>query len=322
MQTSDVYKLIQSETDYSYLNSTIHLFIGGSEAHGAKLSSHSDFDLFGVYVPPMEEVIGIHNVAEHFVWSTAGDKKRNGPTDIDMNMYSIRKWARMCTTGNPAALEFLFVNSIAPKKTVWDRFITPNTSSFISSHAGYHFQKFCEHMLRTLKGEGVGKRGQRPDLIAEYGYDTKAAMHLIRVLNEGIELMETGRITLPRPEKDFLIQVRQGAISTLKELEAYTDGLFLKLELARVASKLPPVVNIGEVSTLVSALQEAVWNETNDVLSITAKALSIAIFQITQLHKLHPTAFKEWEDREWVQREIVKMAMEFHEQDKAAAKGK
>ena len=35
-------------------------------------------------------------------------------------------------------------------------------------------------------------------------------MHVIRLFNEGIELMRSGTITLPRPEKELLITIRTG----------------------------------------------------------------------------------------------------------------
>ena len=47
------------------------------------------------------------------------------------------------------------------------------------------------------------------------GYDIKAALHAIRLLNEGIELMRSGSITLPRPEKELLITIRTGNYGSL-----------------------------------------------------------------------------------------------------------
>src|SRR5208337_4527831 len=309
-------------TDYPYLGETVHLFIGGSAAHGVKLENKSDFDLLGVYVPPLEEIVGVRGVDEHWVWSTAGDKVRNNAGDIDMNMYSLRKWAKMATSGNPSAIEFMFVNNLAPKSDIWEHFVTPNIPVFLSSHAGLHFQKFCEHMLRTLKGEGQGKRGKRLDLIAEFGYDTKAAMHLVRVLNEGIELMQTGRITLPRPEREHLIDIRKGKAGTLRDIEEIAQELFTRLEAARLASGLPPAVDLGKVSDIVTAAQETVWNQSNAVLRIISKAFSASTWWISEHCKANPGAIKEWEDQKWVEREMVKVAMELYEKEKADAKEK
>lgn len=59
---------------------------------------------------------------------------------------------------------------------------------------------------------GAGKHGERPEIIDKFGYDTKAAMHTLRLLYEGIELMKNHCVTLPRPrrERELLLEVRRG----------------------------------------------------------------------------------------------------------------
>ena len=64
------------------------------------------------------------------------------------------------------------------------------------------FEGFARQQLdRVLGLRGKGKHGQRPELEEKFGYDTKAAMHVIRLLKEGIEYMHHGQITYPRFEK-------------------------------------------------------------------------------------------------------------------------
>jgi len=46
---------------------------------------------------------------------------------------------------------------------------------------------------------GRAKHGQRPELQKQYGYDVKAAMHVLRLLHEGIEFVSRGWVTLPPP---------------------------------------------------------------------------------------------------------------------------
>jgi hypothetical protein len=48
-------------------------------------------------------------------------------------------------------------------------------------------------------------------LVAEHGYDTKYAMHALRLGAQGVELLTTGRIALPAPEPDrsFLRAIRR-----------------------------------------------------------------------------------------------------------------
>ena len=95
------------QSGFPHLNSLIHLFVGGSELHGAKVKDTDDLDIYGVYLEPPELVLGLDK-QDFYVWSTAGNERRNGPDDVDVCLYSLRKWAGLAAKGNPTALHFLF----------------------------------------------------------------------------------------------------------------------------------------------------------------------------------------------------------------------
>lgn len=50
----------------------------------------------------------------------------------------------------------------------------------------------------------------RKDLMTKYGYDTKFASHLIRLLLEGIELLETGTLKFPLNDAKILLEIKNG----------------------------------------------------------------------------------------------------------------
>jgi len=54
---------------------------------------------------------------------------------------------------------------------------------------------------------------QRAELEKKFGYDTKHASHLFRLLGEGKELLTTGFITFPRPDANELLAIRHGKYS-------------------------------------------------------------------------------------------------------------
>ena len=100
--------------EFPHLQSLIHVFVGGSELHGAKVLDTDDLDIYGVYLEPSELALGLER-SEFFVWSTSGNERRNGPDDIDICLYSLRKWAALAAKGNPTALHFLFAPNYAAK---------------------------------------------------------------------------------------------------------------------------------------------------------------------------------------------------------------
>jgi hypothetical protein len=107
-------------------------------------------------------------------------------------------------------LHFLFSQNYSSKPKPWEEILN-SREVFLSRQAALQFRGFAEAQVRRLQGIGTGKKGQRHELIGVHGYDIKAAMHVIRLLNEGIELMRSGTITLPCPEKELLITIRTTA---------------------------------------------------------------------------------------------------------------
>ncbi|HLK08338.1 MAG TPA: nucleotidyltransferase domain-containing protein [Candidatus Angelobacter sp.] len=235
----------------------IHLFVGGSELHGAKVGQTDDTDLYGVYVEQPEQALGL-DPREHFVWSTAGDERRNGPDDVDVTLYSLRKWASMATKGNATALHFLFAEPQEVAPEAWKK-IQANRELFLSRNSAKQFLGFADDQFKRVTGEkGSGKKGQRPEYIGKFGYDTKAAMHGLRLLYECLELMAHKRITLPRPEKDLLIDVRSGEWP-LDRVLAHAKSLAGEVEEAVAISSLPENVDRAAISKLVAQAHLEFW---------------------------------------------------------------
>ena len=236
----------------------IQLFAGGSELHGAKVGKTDDTDLYGVYIENRENALGL-DPREHFVWSTAGDDRRNGPDDVDLTLYSLRKWAGMAAKGNATALHFLFAQPCEIEPGYWKKIQTQN-HLFLSRSSAKQFLGFADDQFKRLTGEkGSGKKGQRPEYIGKYGYDTKAAMHGLRLLYECLELMAHKRITFPRPEKDLLIEVRSGEWP-LDRVLAHANELVREVEEAVAGSPLPENVDRVSISKLVAQVHLEFWS--------------------------------------------------------------
>lgn len=53
----------------------------------------------------------------------------------------------------------------------------------------------------------------RAELEAKFGYDTKHAMHLVRLTRMGQEILSTGKVIVKRPDREELLAIRAGAWS-------------------------------------------------------------------------------------------------------------
>lgn len=104
----------------------------------------------------------------------------------------------------------------------------------ITAHVGYAVSQ-----RQALTG-ARGKRTNRPELVAEHGYDTKFAMHLVRLLLQSLALVEHGGYQLPIPEEDLVLlrAIRAGHL-TLRDVLERADYLQECLHDEEEHSRLP-----------------------------------------------------------------------------------
>lgn len=90
---------------------------------------------------------------------------------------------------------------------------------------------------------------KRAILEEKYKFDVKHGMHLWRLLQQGKELLETGHITLPRPEKDQLLDIKNGKWSYEKLIEE-TENLNKIFDDLYQKSPLPKTPNHEKIEEL------------------------------------------------------------------------
>jgi hypothetical protein len=192
----------------------------GSGVHGLALDSVSDdTDYMGITIEPPSCVTGLENF-ELFQRHTAWDRpqglhERSGRGDEDYVIYGLRKFARMALAGNPSILNLLFVPESAIKfQCLISRELRENTHWFVSQQAAGRYLGYLRRQRLGMTGE-IGARVKRPELVARHGYDVKYASHALRLGFQGIELLTTGRITLPMPEEQrrMVLAIKRGDLT-------------------------------------------------------------------------------------------------------------
>jgi predicted nucleotidyltransferase len=246
------------ELGFPYPDNALLLFEGGSKLHGAKLEGTDDTDWYGLYVEPAEIALGLEE-SEHFVYTTGGRPGGNRPQDVDLTLYGLRKWARLACKGNPSVLHFFFAK---PKfaHPMWSRLRERRSLFFARNHVE-QFLGYAESQMKRLYNER-SKDVNRPALEAAHGYDTKFAMHIIRLLGEAKEFVESGEITLPRPNAAELIQIRLGKYK-LTELMDWAKQLQQEAMETKSRSTLPGKVDKKAVSRLISGVYQDFWRLGN-----------------------------------------------------------
>lgn len=94
---------------------------------------------------------------------------------------------------------------------------------------------------------------RRSELEARFGYDTKHALHLIRLLRMGLEIVSTGRVLVRRDDRDDLLGIKSGAL-TYDELMARAEALGQQVHAAAATSPLPAAPDDAALDRLCSEL--------------------------------------------------------------------
>ena len=104
------------------------------------------------------------------------------------------------------------------------------------------------------------RNAKRSALEEQFGYDTKHAMHLVRLLRMGAEALETGVLNVRRPDAAELLAIRDGKW-TYEELVKYAEEMdeYVKNDLYR-RTHLPRKPDIHFAAELMMCVQELAWS--------------------------------------------------------------
>lgn len=105
---------------------------------------------------------------------------------------------------------------------------------------------------RTVYELALQKYGHRARLAeANEGIDWKATMHAVRIAAEARELLVSGQITFPRPERELLLAIRKGELP-YKQVEGLIEQGLTDIKEAELVSTLPNKPNHDLMEELVA----------------------------------------------------------------------
>lgn len=224
----------------------------------------------GVCVEARRYVVGFGKF-EQWVFRSAAEREGHAGApsragDLDLTIYSLRKWARLALQGNPTVLLLLYLpeDAIVIRTNAGER-LQSLAPSFASRRAGERFLGYLEAQRQRLVGERGQRNVNRKELVEKHGYDTKYAMHMLRLGYQGVEFLESGRLWLPMrsPVREHLMDVRRGK-SSLAEVLAECTEIEVRLAGLLNSSPLPSQPDVKKVEDFVMATYEAAWAATPD----------------------------------------------------------
>lgn len=98
---------------------------------------------------------------------------------------------------------------------------------------------------------------RRSELEARFGYDTKHALHLIRLLRMGLEIVADGQVRVRRDDREELLAIKSGALG-YDELMAAAARLAAEVQAAAPGSPLPAAPDEAALDLLCAEIVAAV----------------------------------------------------------------
>jgi len=98
--------------------------------------------------------------------------------------------------------------------------------------------------------------GNREELYLKHGFDSKYGMHLVRLMMEGKELLETGKIEFPLKERNLLLDIRHGKY-TKEDIIEMSEDFENDIEKITIISDLPSKPQYNKIQYFcIKALKE------------------------------------------------------------------
>jgi hypothetical protein len=225
--------------------STVLLVEVGSTAHGTGLPGGEDHDEMAVVIETPAQVLGLEETGMRSVMQRSQPEgSRSGPGDTDRTLHSLRRFLRLASSGNPSILMAFWAPVLfATEEGHALQELGPNLIGrhVIPRYRGY-MKAQAERLVGTRGSGGHGRRGGggREELISEFGYDTKYAMHCARLGFQCLELLSTRRLALPMQGEPaaWLLGVRKGQVG-FDEWWGRALGLDAALEMAERDDSVP-----------------------------------------------------------------------------------
>jgi predicted nucleotidyltransferase len=222
------------DNGFYWSTSRFMLCKAGSMTHGTDVYG-SDVDYYGVVVPPTRMLLGLQGF-DHWEPEHLG---------MDVKIHSLRKYVGLLLKNNPNILETLWLRN-SSYEFVSDGFdlLRSFRNEFSSLRAAYSFMGYANDQLKRLETSKYSRRmgEKRKALVDQFGYDPKNASHLIRLFRSGVEFVETGILTVYRPDAAELVRIKKGDWS-LSQVKAEAAQLESRMRDAITRSPLPKEPN-------------------------------------------------------------------------------
>jgi predicted nucleotidyltransferase len=265
---------------------TQYLTIMGSHAYGVADTSVKekvpDYDVYGWCIPPKEYIFKHLTGAipgfgpqpqdweqwqQHHVMDVNALGGRGQEWDFNVN--SIVKYFELCREGNPNMVDSLFTpENCVLHCTNMGRIVRDARKLFISKEVWARFRGYAFSQMHKM--ESKNPEGGRREIVEKFGYDVKFGYHILRLLDEVEQLLETGEMDLQRA-REAMKSIRRGEWK-LEDLKEWANEKSKQLDIAFTNSKLPAKPDMNKLKELLLSCLEEHYGSLEKCVSQTGWA--------------------------------------------------
>lgn len=268
-----------------FIKTNLHYeVIMGSRAYGVNENEKSDYDIYGFCMPPKSVVfphqagylLGFDKDYPKFEqYHQVGVICPFSAKEFDFTIFGIVRYFELLCENNPNILDSLFVPEFCIKHiTQVGQLVRDNRKMFLSKECWKKYRGYAVSQFHKL--ESKNPEGKRLDLVEKYGYDTKFAYHIIRLMKQAEEVLETGDLNLTK-NNDELKAIRRGEW-TLDRLKKEFEQRKLAAEEVYRKSTLQILPDRVKIKQLLLQCLEIHYGNLSDEC-IVRKELPITILQ-------------------------------------------
>lgn len=242
---------------------TVYEVYTGSQAYGIS-NENSDWDIYSVVVPPKEiqfpHLAGYIDGFDLNIPTFDGYETKNKilweGRDYEIKIQPIVKFFNLAAENNPNIVDTLFVaDNCILHQAEGGRILREHRRKFLHKGAMRKFIGYAYSQLALL--DKPREQSTRKAMIDLHGYDTKAASHLVRLLNECWMILETGDLDLHH-NTGMLKEIRRGEW-TQEEVRAYFKSQEPMLKELYSKSPLPEYPNRDVLKKVLLSVMESVY---------------------------------------------------------------
>jgi predicted nucleotidyltransferase len=199
----------------------------GSKAFGLA-TDVSDDDLRGIYLPPARLHWSLYRLPEQL---------ESNDEEGDQVYWELEKFLRLALKANPNVLE-----------TLWTPLVL-HADEVALELRGLRHVFLSQHVYKTYSGYVLSQFRRMANAFERTGaFKAKHAMHLIRLLYSGIEVLRTGEIQVDvGPHRDELLAIRGGRLA-FEQVRQRALGLDREFQQAFERTSLPEQPDFAAVN--------------------------------------------------------------------------